>query len=1625
MDGVEQVKTKFLNDREDASYNEAFESFFGDQVKDLQESASPVEMAPDRTQGNVANSEGYEELAAGQEGLPEGAPDPQAAQEDPSILAELPRQVVGGARDAVQEGLDAFNELSEYMQKKIPLGSIEFGGEGGAVDFVGATETSRRDLMNEVSDPFESQLPQVEKPATVAGGLTRGISQFMTGFFPALKAVKYGNAATKASKVRRAVAAGAITDFTVFDPHEERLSDLVQEYPYLRNPVNEYLSANPYDGSVEGRLKNVLEGFGVDMAIGGAFMAGLKVYRSARHTKKAPVEEIDSISMESAAEDAAKAGQLDKPPSAMTMEEFKVAKDIEGSPIPADADYGDLLVDSLATGKPIAKQTTDSAEYKQLVEGLRDPLAADEVTKNTLLKHGLAEQGVEEAPEGMQAFLKLAKETETADDFLKRVDEIKGVDPETSEWFRGRYGVFGTPEDGAKQFMEEVKSGNFMDKETAEIIADNIPEGGSPVPAMDATVYRNGDEYIVENGFDRQRTTMNRDEFVSEVGKAYKPSLKMTEKGEAVRSAAASPIIYNDPIKVKLEPPTDPKKILGDPDRSLTQRVAPTESRNVSEAGGADSTSAMSSSGAGAQSVPVQATTSAPPSSVFAKPTARPSNLETGRVGTSNVIESPPTTGVYHKSNDFVKLFDTAKRVQPEFEDHLRWLTSDLPGAKFIGSRLKDMEKAKLKLDKKGIDPARMSDYLGARLSVQTKDEFDKLIAKMNEHSTVIEIEDFTQAPKAGYRAVHVQVQTKGGFSAEVQVLPEPIARVQDQAHALYEKFRRRPTRMTADELAEVEAARAESESIFEGAWKEWTANNSPVTDEVTQGMIRIDAPAGNRAMNINLARIQGSQDIKDVIAEASEFYRADIDDARRGVQTNKATAELADQLGMNVDTLLSRQAGQAFNAEQAVASRNLLVASADKLSEMATNIRNGEAAPDDLFAFRKMIETHRAIQMEVSGMTAEAGRALQSFNIQAKSRRQQLRAIDEILERSGGLDIQRGIAKSIADLTEEGASNAKISQAATEFARVTSLDTLLTIRQAALLSSYKTHIVNIVSNAITMTSAIPERFIAGGIAALRGSDSIKSREGLEMMNGMVSGVWDSINIAARSFRDNVEFDFTTKIPEARQNTVSVANLSNNRLGKGVSGVSRLAGGKALGEGGFVDHLVNGLGMVVDLPFRALGAEDAFFKSMNAQMELHALAYRKAGSEGLKGNALRDRVVQILSNPPEEITEQALNYARVQTFTNPNRTASAISSALSKVKIARFIVPFIRTPTNLIKYSLDRTPVAFLFEDVRADIAAGGSRRALAEARIAMGSTMMIGAGTLASSGAITGAPPKDPKLRQIWLTENQPYSINVNHGTGKPAKWKSYNRLDPFGSVLGMGADMWQISAVSDDSNIAEMATMAVMSISNQVLNKTWMTGLSDFMEAINDPQRRGERYLDYMMASFVPALSRQLNYDLSDPVVRDFDTTWQGMMSRVPGYSDTLPARRDIWGGMRMYSGGAIMQTKDAQEDPVNEFLIRRQISVSMPQRAMSVGGVRVKLLAEEYSRFVELAREPAKQELDLLLPQLEAIEGIGSGSPLDDQVRSVLRSHAARARVSLMNEYPEIRDRAVLQREEQIDR
>ncbi len=116
----------------------------------------------------------------------------------------------------------------------------------------------------------------------VVNNLSMDISQFAMGMIGAGKIMAPLKGTTKVGRAAWEIARGAAAGYAALDPHEERLSNLIQQYPALQNPVTEYLAAQPDDPAHVGRFKNALEGVGFDLAAVAVIEASVRALRFMR-----------------------------------------------------------------------------------------------------------------------------------------------------------------------------------------------------------------------------------------------------------------------------------------------------------------------------------------------------------------------------------------------------------------------------------------------------------------------------------------------------------------------------------------------------------------------------------------------------------------------------------------------------------------------------------------------------------------------------------------------------------------------------------------------------------------------------------------------------------------------------------------------------------------------------------------------------------------------------------------------------------------------------------------------------------------------------------------------------------------------------------------------------------------------------------------------------------------------------------------------------------------------------------------------------------------------------------------------------------------------------------------------
>lgn len=230
--------------------------------------------------------------------LPEyQAKEQQEDNSERSLLSDIPTQVVGGVRDAVQSTIGFVEGLGDTLGEKTNIGGLVFGekADNGIIGYKSYDELVRDGDSNPLFGKFGTkdaiQLPEIDQADTVVGGLTRGVTQFATGWITGGKllrgasnqlststAIKLAKGA-KANPIKASLGKGAVADTIAFDEETGRFSDIINEYaPVLANPLTDYLASDPDDTFWEGRFKNTLEG----LALGG-ITEGL--FRTARYIK--------------------------------------------------------------------------------------------------------------------------------------------------------------------------------------------------------------------------------------------------------------------------------------------------------------------------------------------------------------------------------------------------------------------------------------------------------------------------------------------------------------------------------------------------------------------------------------------------------------------------------------------------------------------------------------------------------------------------------------------------------------------------------------------------------------------------------------------------------------------------------------------------------------------------------------------------------------------------------------------------------------------------------------------------------------------------------------------------------------------------------------------------------------------------------------------------------------------------------------------------------------------------------------------------------------------------------------------------------------------------------------------
>lgn len=738
------------------------------------------------------------------------------------------------------------------------------------------------------------------------------------------------------------------------------------------------------------------------------------------------------------------------------------------------------------------------------------------------------------------------------------------------------------------------------------------------------------------------------------------------------------------------------------------------------------------------------------------------------------------------------------------------------------------------------------------------------------------------------------------------------------------------------------------------------------LTDALLSGNTKKLADAVDPA-DFNLAHIDSDEALDDLINATSKVFEKEINTSKRGVQTHAQTEALAREIGVSSKGLASLYKDTAGLDAKFLAYRNLMAASGKRVVELARLADSAVAADADVAALelRKAVMLHSNIQAKVKGIQTEVARTMSAMRIRSSADHLVRDEMDQLLAGLGGRTTNKEFVQKVLQLADDPA---KLNHFARKSSLARTTDVIREYYINALLSSPITHMANTIGNSIVAIGGVTERFVAGGIGSVRGllfrsNDTAKVSDAVGYLFGMKEGFKAAVGITDQGFKFG-----NGLVAQSFKKDMPITDTSAQFMEKaGEYAISA----QHFGMDGFAGKAVDYLGTAVRLPGRFLTAEDELFKGINYRGELSRQAYMTARREGLSGDAFNTRVADILSNPEANpsVRDAAINAAREATFTKPLGEAGArLTAAIDAMNVAglplgRIVIPFIKTPTNILKYTYERMPgTMLLHKSVRDAIHAGGPEADLILAKQATGAMYLTLGAYLVSEGKITGGFISEKSKGAENLAGVPQYSIKVGD------TYYAYNRLDPIGMFLGMVADYSEVSTHLKEHEQESLATAIVMTLGKQLESKSYLQGINNFLQtfhaASTDDQAKLVKGMSQMAGAVVPAGVAGV-VRMNDPQVYEVYEWMDGIKARTAQTEGMYP-KRNLFGEPVDYKHGwgpdiaSPIYTADISSASVGAKEVAR-LNVDLRHPPKRIDGV--DLTAKQYDRLMVLLGKEVK--------------------------------------------------------------
>ena len=277
----------------------------------------------------------------------------------------------------------------------------------------------------------------------------------------------------------------------------------------------------------------------------------------------------------------------------------------------------------------------------------------------------------------------------------------------------------------------------------------------------------------------------------------------------------------------------------------------------------------------------------------------------------------------------------------------------------------------------------------------------------------------------------------------------------------------------------------------------------------------------------------------------------------------------------------------------------------------------------------------------------------------------------------------------------------------------------------------------------------------------------VYSGEAAAELHGMMMSQLDALKLAGKTFVTGESGDFATKID--LRNMRSIGNTDN------LMEIARQAQ-----AGDYSGTAINALGVYTRIPGRFLATEDEYFKVVTRQRAMYREAYvaqqetfknARAAGMGVEEaqEAANEAYMRVMYEPNDALERKIREEAKQMTFqiqprgllgTGVGEGATDVVGKVAQYGPMRTVVPFYRTPQNLINETFDRT---FNYSTVYRALKSGSGREFdEAAAKLAVGNTIFFTFAAMASGlygddVIINGKGPERKEQRKMMKAAGVP----------------------------------------------------------------------------------------------------------------------------------------------------------------------------------------------------------------------------------------------------------------------------